>query len=94
LYDVAMNDDHKSGGRHGWSAGAGWSVGIAGVLLLYALSPGPVAKLVHLRYGSSPPSAAWTPLKTAYAPLEKLAGEFKPVEQFYRWYFAAWGLPS
>jgi hypothetical protein len=60
---------------------AGWTVII--LLLLYALSAGPVLKFC----GRNPPDAVYI----VYAPLEYLSRHISPVAKFYDWYLNLWG---
>lgn len=63
-----------------------------GVLVVYALSIGPVAKAVELIHGRNPPSSVTRPLEVVYAPLICVVDHFDPLERFYMWYFTLWKL--
>jgi hypothetical protein len=56
---------------------------IAGVL--YALSPGPIAKCVLYNQGTTNPSTARV-AEIAYAPITFCCQRFPAVEKFYIWY--------
>jgi hypothetical protein len=65
----------KTEGLH-WSF---YSLVATGLLLLYVLSVGPVARHYN---GRRPPP----PIDTFYAPIEFLAAHFHPAERFFEWY--------
>jgi hypothetical protein len=56
------------------------------LLLLYALSPGPVAKYII------DPSSPSKPIEMFYAPLEWAYQHIPGVEPFYDWYFEVWAI--
>lgn len=70
----------ESGSHHAGSHGHGaaWSWGIAGAVLLYVLSPPPLAWMFE-RLGWEDPQ--WP--QYVYAPLIMLYDQFEPVENFY-----------
>ena len=57
---------------------------LALILVVYALSPGPVIKLCGVNQYPS--------LEALYAPLEFLYHRVPPVQAFYDWYFKLWDL--
>jgi len=69
-------------------SGVWWGMWVTlSLLVLYALSVGPVVKLVNARGGR--PSKA---LDTFYAPLEYAYDHSSAVKRFYDWYFRLWGV--
>ena len=68
------------------SRGLGFPVATVFILLLYVLSPGPVARLVDPQ--GKPPRA----FEIAYAPLTWSCRHVPGVRQFYAWYFKVWGV--
>jgi hypothetical protein len=80
-------DERSSGG-----SGATWVVSIVGVLVLYALSPAPVAKVLTVFYGRQPPPTVVEPFLLIYTPLFKSIEHVEPARRFYEWYFKLWNL--
>ena len=71
----------ETSARRGWAIPAlGW---MFAVLVVYALSPGPVLAL-----WKDPPVG----ISAFYLPLEKLFQTVPCVHSFYEWYFKLWGL--
>jgi len=63
-------------------------------MILYALSPGPIAKCALAAYGSSVPPYVARAAEIAYAPIAICGRRFPAVEQFYNWYMKdVWGPP-
>jgi hypothetical protein len=63
-------------------------------VVLYALSPGPIAKCARAAYGPTVPPFAARLAEIAYAPLTLCARHFPAVEHFYDWYMKdIWSLP-
>jgi hypothetical protein len=63
-------------------------------VILYVLSPGPIAKCALAVYGSSVPPSVARAAEIAYAPITICGRRFPAVEQFYNWYMKnIWGLP-
>ena len=60
-----------------------WSVGAIIVVLMYVLSPGPVAWWVHHRNGGNEPE--W--VRQVYAPLIAGCQRFQPMGRAYEAYF-------
>jgi hypothetical protein len=67
----------------GNSHGTAWTVGIVAAVLIYTLSPGPVAWWIHHRNGGTePPWVRWV-----YAPLVYGSEHFEPMGRAYEVYF-------
>jgi hypothetical protein len=65
------------------------------VFVVYALSPGPVVRLLYHSRGSSPPApspAAERCLDLVYLPIIFVADHVPYVSEFYEWYFELWGV--
>jgi hypothetical protein len=73
--------DHRTPPGNGH--GSAWTVGIVAALLIYTLSPGPVAWWIHNRNGGTEP--AW--VRWIYAPLIYGSTHFKPIGRAYEVYF-------
>jgi hypothetical protein len=75
-------------------SGTTWALGIFAALVFYVLSPGPVAKVIQMIYGSEPPEEYMKPYEIAYLPLGLIVERIKSAEEFYEWYFEVWGVAS
>jgi hypothetical protein len=63
-------------------------------MILYVLSPGPIAKCALAAYGSTVPPSVVRAAEIAYAPIAICGRRFPAVEHFYNWYMKTiWGLP-
>jgi hypothetical protein len=80
-----MDDKHDS--RHGSPVAVG-IVAFFILLVLYALSPGPVVWMLD-RIGALPEHERW--VEIAYFPLAVLIDAFPVVESFYDWYIGLFG---
>jgi hypothetical protein len=68
------------------------SFGIA--MILYVLSPGPIAKCALAAYGSSVPPSVTRVAEISYAPIAICGRRIPAVEQFYNWYMEdLWNIP-
>ena len=64
--------------------GSGAAAALLALLLLYALSPGPLQILLY----SNPGHPGWleSTCDIVYAPIDWACDRFKPVDDFYAWY--------
>jgi hypothetical protein len=83
---------HMSESRSQRSEGSGatWVVSLLTALVLYALSPMPIIKVIIRTYGVNPPASVEKTFGVAYAPIGWLIEKNKPIRDFYGWYGEVW----
>jgi hypothetical protein len=69
-----------------------WLTGILVALVLYILSPPPLARLLAAIYGPNFPDHVDERAMYIYLPLAFVAERVPAVEEFYLWYFKWWGV--
>lgn len=80
-------DQHSKDG-----SGTAWLAGLIAFLVIYPLSPAPVAKAIESVYGPNPPDTVVKPFGVIYAPLFVAVARYEPAKRFYEWYFRQWRL--
>ena len=78
-------DQRSTGG-----SGTTWIVGILAALVIYVLSPAPVAKMLISIHGRNPPDRILKTYVIIYTPLFKSLEHFQPAMKFYDWYYSLW----